>query len=401
MNPMTIVRRLLLLLGAVAAAAALVAGAHADEGDDAPGPVAALLPTQAIAEVPEEFGALFEIQWGGGTLYQLKARLATMGCMLNTIWIQAGDRWYGYNQYNVPPSLNGAFLARFPDRIPAIDLYGNCIDICTFDPVDGRIIEEHRCATFEEIKEQRALEGFDDPIDNDTPCTDDFDPRVKQHVFPILPLLPDTCVVRQETADVPTIAGTAGRMEYVIENRHSIWFIVIWRYAHAYRSEEAKQFLDSINLHTEIHELCHIQQDYHLMQQETPGPRVWPDHGWYDTEANRTLMKITGFTEIREQDVWDFALPSDSVFKEIYSTNPAELSAELCTLYLLNEMGEKIAKYEMGPVRYSQDFDKVGYRIEPAVDDFDVSRYLTPEIVKWLETYMILPRANVTAGMRR
>ena len=248
-SPLPLARRLLPLLaiaGAVAAAAAFVAGAHADEGGDASGPAAALLPTQAIAEVPEEFDALFEIQWGGGILYQLKARLATMGCMLNTIWIQAGDHWYGYNQYNVPPSLNKAFLDRFSDHVPATGLYGTCIDICTFETSSGTVIEGRRCSTFEEHREQGHLRDYERilnlPITDDTPCNDDFDPRVKQHVFPILPLLPNTCIVRQTSAHTPSLQGRAGRFA-----DGTGAYVVVWSNPTHFRTNDRWNFSRTIS----------------------------------------------------------------------------------------------------------------------------------------------------------
>ena len=34
----------------------------------------------------------------------------------------------------------------------------------------------------------------------------------------------------------------------------------------------------------------------------------------------------------------------------------------------------------------------------PQVRNFDTSKYLTPEMVEWLETYMILPQITEDAG---
>ena len=165
------------------------------------------------------------------------------------------------------------------------------------------------------------------------------------------------------------------------------------------------EFLQNDQLKIEIHELCHVQQAYlgtsnsaiSAMNSDPAYPIL--GFGWEHTEAHQKFVTITNFTITLELDHWIVELPENSVFKEIYSINQNELSAELCSLYLLNEMGEKFARYDAGPVRYLEDFDEVGYRIQPL--DFDVSRYLTPEIVEWLETYMILPRANAPAGAGR
>ncbi len=343
-----------------------------------------LKPTQAMAEVPEEYDELFEIQWGGGSLYHLKARLATMGCMLNTIWVYDDNQWYGYNQYNVPHSFNQAFITQFKDSIPAGTLYGDCIDICTFDAVGGVVIEGRECTTFEElvyhdktkISSPSILSILPIPIESDTICTDDFNPIVKEKIFLLLPILPNTCIVRQMTINIPSIQGTFGTDEYL----NSVHFVILWINSQRFQNEkeEVKEswyvgewYVDE--LMTEVHELCHIQQRYHLTQQETPGPRFAPYNGWYDSKANRDFMRITGFTESAEGY---FQLPNNSVFKEIYSTNPIELSAELCALYLLDRIGQ----------RSDYDIDR---------PNFNLNRYLTPKIIEWLETYMVLPRPNV------
>ena len=46
-----------------------------------------LQPTQIVADIPEEYDTMFDLHWGGGSLYHLKGRLATMGCTVNAIWL--------------------------------------------------------------------------------------------------------------------------------------------------------------------------------------------------------------------------------------------------------------------------------------------------------------------------
>ena len=356
----------------------LAGGISADDGYIEAGAARALKPTQAIAEVPEEYNELFTIQWGGGSLYHLKARLATMGCMLNTIWVYDNNRWYGYNQYNVPTQFNQPFLTQFIDGIPATTLYGSCIDICTFDAVDGVVINGRECTTFEElvdhdktkISSPSILSILPIPIESDTSCTDDFNPVVKEKIFLFLPILPNTCIVRQITINIPSIQGTIGTDEHL----NSVHFVILWINPQRSKNEkeEVKESWHVDELMTEVHELCHIQQRYHLAQQETSGPRFSPYNGWYDSEANKEFMRITGFTE---SVGGIFQLPNNSVFKEIYSTNPTELSAELCALYLLDKIGQ----------RSDYDIDR---------PNFNLNRYLTPQVVQWLETYMVLPYPN-------
>lgn len=59
-------------------------------------------------------------------------------------------------------------------------------------------------------------------------------------------------------------------------------------------------------------------------------------------------------------------------------------------MYLLDKMGERSSyDYET----YSDGkFRKVPIR------NFDTSKYLTPEVVEWLETHMILPQITEDAG---
>ena len=386
----TLLKLTVALLTAAGLSAFLVAGISADDENEEAVATRNLQPTEVVAEIPEEYGVPFRIQWGGGTLYHLKARLATMGCMLNSVYIHDDAQWFSYNQYNVPYSLNTSFLTQFPDAIPPTTLYGTCIDICTFDTADGVVIGDKRCITFEELREQGALKEFKEilnlPIDDNTTCNDDFSPLVKQYIFPILPILPDTCIVRQTTMNTPNVRGRIGGGDHPA----SVWYVVLWSNPSLFKSEEAEGALRIYELHVEIHELCHVQQDYYVVQQETLGPRFHPWYGWYGwygTEANKEFMKLTGFTEITKRDVWDFRLPDDSIFKEIYSINPAELSAELCAIYLIDKMGEE-SRYAKLPYKLL-DNPEAGIQIQIA--PFNPRRYLTLEIRQWLETYMILP----------
>ena len=54
-------------------------------------------------------------------------------------------------------------------------------------------------------------------------------------------------------------------------------------------------------------------------------------------------------------------------------------------MYLLEKMGER-SNYDY------EKYDNAGeYYVEIPVQKTDISKYLTPEIRQWLETYMILP----------
>ena len=324
-------------------------------------------------------------------MYHLKARLATMGCMLNTIWAYDNNRWFPYNQYNVPHSLNQAFITQFKDSIPAGTLYGDCIDICTFNELRGEVVEGRKCATFEEERQRGGIADYGTilnlPVDKDTPCDDDFDSRVKQHIFQLLPILSNTCIVRQVTENPISVRGRIG-----LGHDNTLFFVLIWFNMSQFKSEEAIKALRENVLHTEIHELCHIQQEYYTVQQFIPYRyNSFLGSDWYSTEAYKKFQNLTGFKEIQTESYLDFSLPENSIFKEIYSTNPKELSAELCTLYLLEKIGEE-SLYTSLIYTDLDDPEYEGYKILKT--PFDSSLYLTPEIVEWLETYMVLPYPN-------
>ena len=372
MGPKPLWKRAAALLAAVGMSIFLAGGISADDENAEAEAARVLKPTQAIADIPQEYNELFEIQWGGGSLYHLKARLATMGCMLNTIWVYDNNRWFSYNQYNVPHTLNQAFITQFSGGIPATTLYASCIHLCTLDIDNGDIIEGKECTRFEDIVQQvwipngvqAQADGYP-TIDDDAVCNDDFHPLVKERVFSLLPVFPDTCIVRQTIID-PLHSGGAAYGGY----------IVLWnRSAPFNNTERVKEAFRISKLHTEVHELCHIQQMYYLVQQAQLNQYIKTYDGLFEVEANKEFMDIVGFTENPE---WNFYLPTNSIYKEIYSKDPVELSAELCTLYMLDKIGEKSA--------YTTD------RTRP---NFNPHRYLTPQVVEWLEKYMVLPTFNV------
>ncbi len=351
-----------------------------------------LKPTQAMAEVPEEYDELFEIQWGGGSLYHLKARLATMGCMLNTIWVYDDNQWYGYNQYNVPRSFNQPFLTQFSGGIPATTLYGDCIDICTFDITTGDVIEYYECASFETLKQAGWF--FDLDIQDETPCTDNFHPTVIQKVFPLLAILPNTCIVHEDRRD--TTRGVSGKAFMTTTNETP--FIVIYIHNNNYRS---RQEFEIIKLNKEIHELCHINQYWQWVEQLKAGIPFRNDisngdHFYnvdrlYNSPQGKEFIELTDFILTGEDQyrVKQWKLPTNSIYKDMYHINPLELSAELCTMYIVDKIEERSNYDYQRYNRHANLYDRVPVR------NINVSKYLTPEIIEWLETYMVLPRPNV------
>ena len=370
MEPKALWKRAAALLAAVGMSIFLAGGISADDENAEAEAARVLKPTQAIAEVPEEYNELFEIQWGGGSLYHLKARLATMGCMLNTIWVYDNNRWFAYNQYNIPHTFNQTFLTQFKDTIPPSTLYATCINICALDIDYGDIVEGGECIEWDYVRADywvahsaRDRATGHPTIEATTPCTNDFHPLVKERVFSLLPIILNTCIVRQIDPDMHIYGGAfAG-------------YVVLWLNPLATYNEVEKGYFHIQALHTEIHELCHIQQMYYFIQQAKINQEVSIYQRMGDTDAIKEFMKLTGFKRISQGDIWIFELPENSIYKELYSTNDIELSAELCTLYILDKIGEES-----------------NYHIHH--ETFNPQKYLTPEIIQWLETYMVLPYPN-------
>ena len=129
-------RKLWALVLCLLASAMLTVVAAADEGgapaDDAGVP--ALQPTQIVADIPEGYDQLFPLRWGGGSLFHLKGRLATMGCVANTLFMYHDERWWAYNQYQIPQShqTNQEFLEAYAGFVPPTTLWANCYRICEF-----------------------------------------------------------------------------------------------------------------------------------------------------------------------------------------------------------------------------------------------------------------------------
>ena len=138
MGPRTLWKRAAALLAAAGLLATLSASVSADENNIGSEVARALQPTEVIAEIPEAYNEIFELQWGGGSLYQLKGRLATMGCIADTIWVHDNDKWHPYNQYQIPSTLNEQFITQYAQLIPAGTLYASCYDICDFDYIAER-----------------------------------------------------------------------------------------------------------------------------------------------------------------------------------------------------------------------------------------------------------------------
>lgn len=93
-------------------------------------------PAQIIGIVPTDYTTSATLEWTGGTLYQFKARLQTLGCTVDVVRIynQEQDKWFTYSQYSAPHEDNQEFHNNYSqDYIPASTIQiPNCYDMCTF-----------------------------------------------------------------------------------------------------------------------------------------------------------------------------------------------------------------------------------------------------------------------------
>ena len=335
-----------------------------------------LQPTQITADIPEEYNKLFKLQWGGGSLYQLKARLATMNCIANTIWMHNNNQWHPYNQYEVPSDLTQEFRQTYQEFIPAGELWADCFDICEFEYYDAP--RNGGCSSLETMRANNFYNALPYPIDDDSLCTTNFDPRVQASVLPSMPLYPDVCIIRQEakirgSAMVP-FAPVSNAIYPVFDS-----FIAVYEASDVDEQGKVRLF------NTEIHELCHSNQYWHFVENLQPDNiRTVASTAsaiWLTTQAGQEFVASVGFQQDKNRD---WTLP-DNTYEGIYAINPIELAAELCTMYFIDKMEEQ-SKYNFRV--YNKDTGR--YKIiEPR--DLDPNQYLTPQIRQWIETYIILP----------
>ena len=394
MGPKPLWKRAAALLAAVGVSVFLAGGISADDEIAGAEPVAALQPTEVVAEIPTEYDTPFELQWGGGSLFQLKARLATMGCMANNIWIHNNNnQWSLHNQYTLSHNLFfiQQFIQQYENNIPAGTLWADCYRICEFKYTND--IQGKQCETLEFTREHNFFNLLPYPIDDTSFCTDDFDLLVKEQVLPLLPLHPDTCIVRQEYIRVKGYYINFFT-QYYKTYPNGVPIIVVYApadYVSPTLPPATQQRNKARLLYAEIHELCHINQDWYVAQALQPDNvlSARPNDLWYTTPAGKEFIALTGFQEKSKRN---WTLPRNSVYNDIYSINPAELSAELCLSYILEHSGVE-NRYNYW---YKKNNDKFALRSTPI--EIDLNTYLTPQIREWLETYMILPEITEDAG---
>ena len=207
-------------------------------------------------------------------------------------------------------------------------------------------------------------------------------------MFPVLPLAPELCIVRAELdSDEPGTWGYSGQADWLDVDASAA--VAVYTGRDVYRNSEER---DIIRLKMEIHELCHINQHWQTIPELTPD---YPQHVrvtghpldyFNDSPQFEDFNALVGFE--LEPNGWEWSLPAGNVYRDIYAVTPRELSAELCSMYLMDMMGMRSSyDYE----RY--DYDD-GFYVQVAVRRVNVNKYLTLEVRAWLEEWMILPQID-------
>ena len=377
-SPSAIARCALLVLSMalLAAAGRLIdigsVGADGHETDEQ-----ALAETQVVADVPSEYGDLFSLEWGGGSLYHLKGRLATMGCLVNTIWLYEEGEWQAYNQYEVPSTLTREFVDRYAEFVPAGTLYATCFRLCEFTYFGE---PQRSCLTLQDAIRVIRKPGF--PIDAAWPCTHDFSPWYAQYVLPNLPVLPEACVIHDP--DPETTPGTGGFASSVfLRFSGSITVPVNHPFVLLVPLHWGNDLSAMLNRAHEAHEWCHINQYWHSVQNLQPDRvlREHPNDLWYGTPAGIDLITLTGFS--RDED-GQWMLPEGHALQGWYSsTKPKELAAEFCAHYFMERYRSKSGLSDAKWDRW------VNFRAPRETEILQLA-----EIVQWLETYVVLPEIS-------
>lgn len=268
----------------------------------------------------------------------------------------------------MPSTLSADWLAAYGEFVPAGNLFATCFDVCEFSYFDAPR-GNHRCPSLTYMRKQEfwdRLHAFS--IDDSVECTDGFDKRVEAHVLPSMPLYPGVCILRPSA---PSGKGeVTNPFVQIAGGLYPVWpgYVVVYnREPPLYSASEYSRALS-----VEIHELCHTNQFWHFLEQMQPDRltdgSLLSTAAWRTTKPGSSFIDLAGFSQ---DDTGEWSLPDDTTFTSIIYglDDPFELSAELCMLYFVNRMGKR------------SDYG----------ENFDPTRYLTDEIVEWIETWVALP----------
>ena len=315
------------------------------------------------------------IQYGGGSFYQLVSRLSTQGCNVHTLSINGVH--YSFENTN---EQNQEFTNNYKQHIPKdTNITITCVDNCDIiygldlveDPNFSHLIQNIEwCDDNTEI-----VYAFEPNAIELSPCSNDW----LQHsrvFFDIVPVFQDVCKV-VVTVSEQDILGAAAPGVYIQQKAmYQIFIPFIYVTQH---QDPAQQEKDIDVIQTELHELCHVHQnwytfkeyiDYNYLENTSHDGQI--SFLWYETPMAQEFNDIVGFTQ-RADGEWN------PLFGSIYynsfpdghyvASDPKELSADLCANYLLQKIQPNNNEYS----QYAQ------------------SPYITPEIEQWIQKYILLP----------
>ena len=301
-----------------------------------------LAATQISGELPprDTQGTTY-IQWGGGTRYQLTARLAVNGCNVDLFWVwdDAEGVYTGFT-YKGPSFLNRAFDARYAEVIPPSTIWIRCAETNLekpFSSLDGRT------------------------------CGDHWYDEVKEAVLSRLATPPGTCMWRvTDPADSQAAFGRDS--DWVNHERHGFW---------EYRRPDGRTpgqpfmsrpldnhpiFGERGRMHpafVQANHLCIGNIQWYLDKWLGESPENWRT-SWYESPAGRAYLD-RGIHRWEQQDDGSWTGSFDWKY-----TEPLLEAWNVCSYY-------------------------VGFTGGAAPQSF-VDSILTPEAIEWVEEFMfVLP----------
>ena len=338
--------------------------------------------TQIAGDLPPpETDGTALIQWGGGSLYQLTARLAVNGCDLNLLWVydDQTQKYTAAYTFDGPSFLNAPFERLYGDNIPPTTLWVQCIDMIQHVYGYGLLSDWQQAW----VDHQAKGAPFDvsqvvDPLTN---CGDHWSHEVIDEVFPSLPHNQRLCVIRFEKAglgnDQPwTSRSNSGLTQVDPTGDMTVDFVYFGSEPTVLLATDATIPSDW-RLQTELHELCHAHEHWHAVK------HIFSyEYFAKQVPSNTLLAYLTGSPYMEdfiqavgfeEQEDGSWALNDESAHSHVYgSTSPVELSAEMCAGYMVTKLAvsERVVKH-----------------YEPL---------LTEAVIAWLEKYIfVLPVSQV------
>ena len=280
---------------------------------------------------------------------------------------------------------NQAFTNKYKEYIPnnttiSISCIDNCDVIYGLDLVEserGRywISRRDKCrdtdlTIFQDINESLVSRSL---------CGDNWSDKAREF-FRKAPAYQDVCKI---DAVVTAFGPYGSAIASILIDQKAMYQAYVPTIYVAQHKVPSKQRADISILKTELHELCHVHQNWytfkeyvdynHLRDDIDVDAQVWIQNLWHATPMAQEFNEIVGFSQ---SDDGTWSIRPDNPYRDLYSrqsykyktSDPKELSADLCANFLLQKIQpNSIYKEHAQPP------------------------YVTPEIQQWIEAYIVLP----------